>query len=455
MPDQNSDNPSKAPAGDQIDASPTKGFFVDMLTRDIPLEQAVLDLVDNSVDAARRPPEKGGRPLAESVVRIEFDAERFSITDNCGGFNKQEAKDYAFRFGRPASKPASPHSIGQFGVGMKRALFKFGRHFSVVSRSLVDEWAIDVAVDQWERNDRNWLFDWDEFSKHERHLTEGRGTEILVTSLRPEVSAKFSTSYFENQIISLIKSKHRNFLSQGLTISVNGQHISPAVILIAVHPSLSPGVNIFNIGKGESSIVHVKIITGVGHSAPKSAGWWVICNGRVVLEADRRDVTGWGYYEEENKRLLIPSFHNQFARYRGLAFFDSIDSGRVPWNTTKTDVDQDSPVWRSAFDSMREMMRPVINFLNDLDQDIDESPEHQSPLLRLVEEARYAPPESLTQPMQFRAPARGDVVLGPRMGRISYQKPVDDIDALKKELGLGSNKAVGEKTFDLILDGTK
>jgi hypothetical protein len=41
------------------------------------------------------------------------------------------------------------------------------------------------------------------------------------------------------------------------------------------------------------------------------------------------------------------------------------------------------------------------------------------------------------------------------MGRISYQKPVDDIDALKKELGLGSNKAVGEKTFDLILDGTK
>ncbi len=444
---------AKKPLEDQIDASPTKSFFVDMLTRDIPLEQAVLDLVDNSVDAARRPPEKGGRHLNESIVRIEFDAEHFSIADNCGGFSKQEAKDYAFRFGRPESKPASPHSIGQFGVGMKRALFKFGRRFSVASRSLADEWAIDVSVEQWEQNDRNWLFDWDEFSDHTKHLGPDRGTEILVTGLRDEVSAKFSSAYFENQIISFIKSKHRSFLSLGLTISVNGQHITPAIILIAIHPSLQPGVNIFNIGKAEKSLVHVKIVTGVGHSSPKNAGWWVICNGRVVLEADRRDVTGWGYYEEENKRLLIPSFHNQFARYRGLAFFDSIDSGRVPWNTTKTDVDQDSPVWRSAFESMREMMRPVINFLNDLDQDIDESPENQSALLRLVEDARYTSPESLNESMQFRAPARGDVVLGPRMGRISYQKPVDDIGTLKRELGLGSNKAVGEKTFDLIFDG--
>ena len=37
-----------------INAHPTKAFFVDMITRDIALEQAVLDLVDNSVDAASR-----------------------------------------------------------------------------------------------------------------------------------------------------------------------------------------------------------------------------------------------------------------------------------------------------------------------------------------------------------------------------------------------------------------
>ena len=37
-----------------INASPTKEFFIHMLTRDIPLTRAILDLVDNSVDGARR-----------------------------------------------------------------------------------------------------------------------------------------------------------------------------------------------------------------------------------------------------------------------------------------------------------------------------------------------------------------------------------------------------------------
>jgi hypothetical protein len=37
----------------EIDAEPTKAFFIDMLTRDIPLDQAILDLVDNCVDGAK------------------------------------------------------------------------------------------------------------------------------------------------------------------------------------------------------------------------------------------------------------------------------------------------------------------------------------------------------------------------------------------------------------------
>lgn len=439
----------------EIDASPTKGFFVDMLTRDIPLEQAILDLVDNSVDAARRPAAKGGRSLDDADVQISFNEKLFRISDNCGGFSKEEARRYAFRFGRPAKKASSPHSIGQFGVGMKRALFKFGDHFWVASRSVVDEWAIDVPVPDWEKDDKNWHFEWSDFKKFSRKVDEAGGTYIEVGDLRPEVAAKFSSKIFENQIIALIKSKHRTFLSQGLTISVNGQHITPAVVLLAVADGLDPGVAIFNVTKNRPAPVHIKIVSGVGHSAPRQAGWYVICNGRVVLEADRRDVTGWGFYEEETNRLLIPSYHNQFARYRGLAFFDSEDSGQVPWNTTKTDVDQDSPVWRAAFESMRELMRPVINFLNDLDQDIEESPDEESPLLRLVNDARYVAPETLTAAKPFRAPARGEVVVGPRMSRISYFKARDDIDLLKKELHVSSIRAVGEKTFDLVLSDIK
>ena len=38
---------------DEIDVEPTKALFVDMLTRDILLNRAVLDLIDNSVNRCR------------------------------------------------------------------------------------------------------------------------------------------------------------------------------------------------------------------------------------------------------------------------------------------------------------------------------------------------------------------------------------------------------------------
>ncbi len=43
-------------------ASPTKAFFVRMITRDIALEDCVLDLLDNSVDSAWQ---KQGVTIAE------------------------------------------------------------------------------------------------------------------------------------------------------------------------------------------------------------------------------------------------------------------------------------------------------------------------------------------------------------------------------------------------------
>lgn len=90
---------------EQIDAAPTKSFFVEMLTKDIPLEQAVLDLVDNSVDGAKRmnPDTFEGRRVA-----ITVDKEKFRILDNCGGFSKDVARAYAFRFGRPPNTPNPP-----------------------------------------------------------------------------------------------------------------------------------------------------------------------------------------------------------------------------------------------------------------------------------------------------------------------------------------------------------
>lgn len=433
----------------EIDAAPTKSFFVEMLTKDIPLEQAVLDLVDNSVDGAKR---MNGASLDGRKVEITISKDEFRILDNCGGFSKEAARDYAFRFGRPAGTPTTPHSIGQFGVGMKRALFKFGERFVVRSATVEEEWAVDVNVTKWLQEPDNWHFSWSDFGADQSISTDNPGTDIAVPKLRDEVAARFGTAQFENSISGLIKSKHRQFIAQGLAISVNETHVDATDLYLLVDQDMRPGVDNLSFGSGAKA-VKVRIVVGLGPSSPREAGWYVICNGRVILEADRRERTGWGLveYETDTERVLIPSYHNQFARFRGIVSFDSRDSSQLPWNTTKTDVDDGHSVWQKTFQRMTEMMRPVISFLNELDKDIDEFTRDGSALFEFVNTAAKSKADVLTKKADFKAPKRGALRKTVQTVKVQYSRPLKDVQFLEKELHVTSAKAVGETTFDVIL----
>ena len=113
-------------------ANPTKAFFVKMITRDITLEDCIFDLIDNSIDGAWE--QKGGQPmrlgdnikLTEYRISIEVKSDRFSIHDNCGGISLDDAVEYAFTFGRQEKALTENYSIGVYGIGMKRAIFKNG-----------------------------------------------------------------------------------------------------------------------------------------------------------------------------------------------------------------------------------------------------------------------------------------------------------------------------------------
>src|SRR5205823_5370559 len=100
---------------------PTKELFIEMLTRDIELIPAIIDLVDNCADGARRLKSANG-DFTGLRARLSISPEEFRIADNCGGMSAETAQRYAFRFGRAHGAPLIRHSVGQFGVGMKRAI---------------------------------------------------------------------------------------------------------------------------------------------------------------------------------------------------------------------------------------------------------------------------------------------------------------------------------------------
>src|SRR6266481_2016592 len=91
-----------------INASPTKQLFIAMLTRDIGLIPAIVDLVDNCADGARGL--RGEKSYNGLWARIELSPKAFRISDNCGGIPVKVARDYAFRFGRDEDAPSIDHS---------------------------------------------------------------------------------------------------------------------------------------------------------------------------------------------------------------------------------------------------------------------------------------------------------------------------------------------------------
>ena len=431
----------------QINAMPTKTFFVDMLVKDIPLERAVLDLVDNCIDGAKRL--RPGEPpvFAGLSVALSLNAEQFEIKDNCGGFDIGTAKDYAFRFGRPAKATTTDYSIGQFGVGMKRALFKFGRYFEVHSTTRNQRWSMKVDVDDWEE-DPDWHFDFDDIEDDLNNPEEECGTYILVKKLRPEVAARFTQSYFRRSLTETIRSHQRQFLAFGLAIDFEGTHLTNTDLRMRTGGHFSPAIEEVTFDEKSDKPIAVRIVVGLGESVPSQAGWYIVCNGRVVLSADRSEETGWDTVSEQKEG--IPKYHNQYSRFRGVVFFNCQSSRKLPWNTTKTGLDTSSPIWLAVVPKMLDHTRTAIKFLNALDDEIEEYGRSSAPLLgALARETSSLDVEKFQGARDFswnknpRAP-------GPKMTKIQYSREQAKIQTLMRALNVTSARAVGQATFDMI-----
>ena len=436
-------SPNDAADDDRVvHAEPTKEFFIEMLVRDIALTRAIIDLVDNSVDGARKKRPNG--KYGGLWIEVTANESEFEVKDNCGGIPLETARYYAFRFGRPDGMEATPHSVGQFGVGMKRALFKLGARFRVVSSTTDEQFEIDEDVEEW-RLKPEWTFTF-RVAKDEPLETEG--TTVRVTDLHAGVKAEFALDRFHSELSAALRNAHIDGLEAGLSITYNGTPLLHEPLELLSSSGFEPARFSESInGAASTRPVNVEAYAGLGKSDPQQAGWNVFCNGRLVLGADQTEVTGWG----EGNGQTIPKYHNQFARFRGYVFFDCDDAGRVPWNTTKSGVDRDSAIYRAVRLRMIGLMRPVINFLNQLDKENENLDDH-TPLQDAVEAMRAVSFRKAETRDKFSYPRPAPRITLPRTGRIQYDKKVEQINEVKKALGVTTYKDVGKGTFDYYYD---
>ena len=398
-------------------------------------------MVDNCIDGAKRLRGNDG-DYTGLRIEIEIYGDRFRISDNCGGIPLDVARNHAFKFGRPKGYRSDAGSVGLFGVGMKRALFKLGEHFSVTTVEPKSSFEIAVNVEAWADDNENWDFDLTNLRNQDFAEAE-TGTNILVSPLERSVRETFEADWFIRKVKHDVRVAHQHPMRSGLAISLNGEAIISSEWQLKEGEGLTPSLVKFDDTFSDDLELRTRLFAGVGDPNRANAGWYVFCNGRCVLEADQTSATGWSEVSESG--INLPAYHGQFARFRGYAFLDADDSSILPWNTMKTGLDPETPAYKRLRTRLIDAARPVIDFLNGLDAEKDLEPDDRV-LTKAVTQAASVPLAKISGPQFFAytAPPKR----GPALVRISYQKTKAETQALMEALDARNAKDAGERSFD-------
>ena len=459
-----------------VNASPVKSFFVLMMTRDISLEDAILDLLDNCVDGILRIGGlEGDKPYGDHWARITFDKDTFLIEDNCGGI-PWRLSNYAFRLGpdptRPPEDTPPGGSVGVYGIGMKRAIFKMGESCVISTQNGTDRYDVSISAD-WLGDEGDWNIP---VEKKGPDMDED-GTRITVTSLYKGISTRFHSEKedFTRELKDLVATHYSFIIDKGFRVFVDGDLVASKakgfvftreatqtdrVIRPFIYQAKTEDdVEIFMTVGFTGQIPSEDEVSGEQEekrNSSEQAGWTIICNDRAVLSCDRSELTGWG-------ETGVPRYHTQFIAVSGVVEFRCEDPGKLPTTTTKRGVDASSLLYLQVKNKMREGMRLFTAYTNRWKGRADEtrSQFESGDVMAFSQVKTQAQSMTLTRSAtpiqegrQFRPRLPEPRKLEPRKSKIAFARNTEDIKAVGEYLfndPLIAPSRIGEECFDLVL----
>lgn len=457
---------------DKVHAFPAKRFFVEMLTRDIDLEAAILDLLDNCVDGCVRTGKTAfatnDKPYSGYFASIKINKDFFEISDNCGGIEKKLAQNYAFRFGRKdADRDKGLHTVGVYGIGMKRAIFKLGTECTISSNH--KEAGFLIKIDEnWINDDEKWTLDMESHNS-----CEPFGTCIRVNKLHKSISIAFDEekNNFATNLQQRLQKHYSLIIDKGFKVIVNDIEVKAKRLQTMLDPSaftnergISPQVY-----ETEYDGVKISLIFGLYEKLPseeeiediengsrtrEDAGWTIICNDRVVVDSDKTHITGWG-------ESPVPQFHTQYLALCGYVSFSASDASKLPVTTTKRGIDLDSALYASIKEEMKLATKTFTSFTNSWKGQSPERTAIQAAAkhVDMIRVAVQIPSEKWTD---VKRPTGGkrytpSLPLVPKRrthARIQFTKHVDEISLVREFICEDVNATpadVGIAAFDFVL----
>lgn len=430
------------------DANPEKRLFISLLTRDIPMIAAFLDLIDNSVNAALVPLADRLRSADGYVgvleddnvqpstnIKITVSDQSVQIVDDAPGISLERAKNHVFKFGRSLDDENESDRLSVYGLGLKRAFFKLGRRVKIISDHVNGGFELDLDVVQWAKDtELPWRF---ELMPRDPEEPRRCGTIIKVWNLHDETKRRIKDGVFVGQLKESIGKTYAYFLSKFVRIIVNEESVAATNLLVGSNNETS---------RFESNSVTCTIIAGLGTPVAEKyresgSGWFVFCNGRTVISADKSSLTGWN-----NNGL--PIFQPKHRPFLGTVYFVSKFSERLPWDTTKSRINEDSKIWQEAKRLMVSTGRPVTSFLDKRYSD-EGTDVAQKDLTEVAKERVHAMKASTSETSHFRLPSRPPKTTM----RIQYSAKIKEVESISEYLGRPgmSGSDVGRHTFNFFL----
>ena len=261
---------------------------------------AFLDLIDNSVNAAIE-------PFAEELetadgyvkilkrtdiepntdIKLKISTERIEVVDTAPGISLQTACDHVFKFGRSQDEENEADRLSVYGLGLKRAFFKLGNRVKIISDHVDGGFELDLDVLEWSRDtDMPWKF---HLISRSPVKPKDCGTRIEVFGLYPETRKRLQDGVFEGQLREEIARTYAYFLTKFVRIFVNGEKILPTNL----HVGSNRGTEHFKVNEVTCTIIAGLGTPEAGKYRDKGSGWFVFCNGRTVISADKSPLTGW------------------------------------------------------------------------------------------------------------------------------------------------------------------
>lgn len=338
-------------------------FLADTLTTDIELTDALFDLIDNSIDAARNSiisddfsKDIRGLPSDYSgyKIKLRFGCDSIIIEDNCIGMDTNVIERSAFYTGMRSNHK---YGIGYYGLGLKRALLKVGSKYGMITSNGEHVYKAVFDKNTFSSDDEHALIA-KKYSSKEKHKTI-----FIVNELHSNIKSQISDKEWLTNAINELSIRYSIFLRKGLEITiVNSQknHKDTLAITPSVPELRIDGVmRDINDELNESSVkcdfyvgVHreYKFPGEWGHDQKlnekltKSYGIYYICNDRVIVSAST-----------ENRHGFITQWHPEYGGFICLAYITGENPKDLPWNTAKTELKVNS----SLFLSIRKKIEPL------------------------------------------------------------------------------------------------